>query len=502
VAVIQISRIQQRRGQKLTTGIPQLSSAELAWAVDTQELFIGNGTISEGSPYVGNTRILTEHSNVFENAVYTFMENNPDITLSKQRKLLPKLDEYVSVFDYIVKDSNDNIHWAETFESAVNDLCALSHQYRKVIMIPAGTYTFLRHWSLRSGVILRGETQTNTILDMGDFTINANESSDVKLQNFTVTGNGTVLNLTGLTDSSISDIVIKGTYTTTTPANWNTPAVTWTNLNNGHKVYNVKIHDCQFEAVNTAILVTQLEAFETDIRIDNCVFSNCYRGVYVDGIVDQTNNWVISNSTFTSIYNSAIVFTHGKNTVIRDSSFYRCGNGFGDISNPTAVIILFGDIDNNLVIDCVSDRRGATARVVTLATDEVSEVMNTNNGNFIDYVSIEMITDNTSSTAFATVSTANDYTVIEYDVVIGDYLRSGKLEVTLGDLNIDPTEIQLVDNYSYSTKVYDPSGPDLTQQLEFDVVATPTLNSVVLTYINGSGHSGQLVYRVSIGSVH
>ena len=65
--VVQISKIQLRRGQKNSqSGIPQLSSAEMAWAVDTQELFIGNGAVSEGSPYVGNTKIITEHDNILD----------------------------------------------------------------------------------------------------------------------------------------------------------------------------------------------------------------------------------------------------------------------------------------------------------------------------------------------------------------------------------------------------------------------------------------------------
>lgn len=62
MAVWQISKIQVRRGKKgAGTGIPQLSSGELGWAIDSQELFIGNGSLTEGAPAVGNTRILTEH---------------------------------------------------------------------------------------------------------------------------------------------------------------------------------------------------------------------------------------------------------------------------------------------------------------------------------------------------------------------------------------------------------------------------------------------------------
>jgi hypothetical protein len=60
MAVIQISRIQQRRG--LEADLPSLSSAELGWSVDTRKLYIGNGTTEEGAPSLGKTEILTQYS--------------------------------------------------------------------------------------------------------------------------------------------------------------------------------------------------------------------------------------------------------------------------------------------------------------------------------------------------------------------------------------------------------------------------------------------------------
>lgn len=60
MAVIQISRIQHRRG--LEADLPNLSSAELGWSVDTRKLYIGNGTIEEGAPSLGKTEILTQYS--------------------------------------------------------------------------------------------------------------------------------------------------------------------------------------------------------------------------------------------------------------------------------------------------------------------------------------------------------------------------------------------------------------------------------------------------------
>ena len=65
MAVVQISQIKHRRG--VAENLPQLASAELGWAVDSQQLYIGNGTLSEGAPAVGNTRILTENDLPFAN---------------------------------------------------------------------------------------------------------------------------------------------------------------------------------------------------------------------------------------------------------------------------------------------------------------------------------------------------------------------------------------------------------------------------------------------------
>jgi hypothetical protein len=60
MAIVQISRIQQRRG--LQQDLPNLASAELAWSVDSRRLYIGNGTIEEGAPTLGRTEVLTEYS--------------------------------------------------------------------------------------------------------------------------------------------------------------------------------------------------------------------------------------------------------------------------------------------------------------------------------------------------------------------------------------------------------------------------------------------------------
>jgi hypothetical protein len=134
MAVVQISKIQVRRGLKNSnSGVPQLSSAELAWALDTQELFIGNGSVADGAPYVGNTKILTEHDNILELASsYQFGSDDPSITESQSRSLQSKIDEIeVSVVDFgAINDGSTDCVTA--FENAFTELFKITNEnYKK-----------------------------------------------------------------------------------------------------------------------------------------------------------------------------------------------------------------------------------------------------------------------------------------------------------------------------------------------------------------------------------
>ena len=197
MAVVQISKIQVRRGRKLDVGsVPQLSSAEFAWAVDSQELYIGNGSIAEGAPYVGNTKILTEHDNILElTSGYTFGQSTFSITKSIARSLQSKLDETVSVIDYgAVPDGSTDC--TEAFERAFDDLFnSTDENNRKVLLIPNGNYSFNDSGPLRipSWATLRGENPKQTILNINnsgiEFVAGNNPSgypTNIKISNLTI----------------------------------------------------------------------------------------------------------------------------------------------------------------------------------------------------------------------------------------------------------------------------------------------------------------------------
>jgi hypothetical protein len=74
VAIVQISRITNRKG--LQENLPQLAGAELGWSIDSRRLYIGNGTLQEGAPVIGNTEVLTEFSEILPPPTVVELLNN------------------------------------------------------------------------------------------------------------------------------------------------------------------------------------------------------------------------------------------------------------------------------------------------------------------------------------------------------------------------------------------------------------------------------------------
>jgi len=114
MAVFQISKIQVRRGKLAGNvgGMPILSSGEFGWAIDTQELYIGNGSVSEGAPAVGNSKVITEHDNIFDIYSYQYKQNvkDPHSGEEVQTGLNPYAPTVQSVNAIL-----DRTVWAENF---------------------------------------------------------------------------------------------------------------------------------------------------------------------------------------------------------------------------------------------------------------------------------------------------------------------------------------------------------------------------------------------------
>jgi len=172
VAIVQISRITQRKG--LYEDLPQpLAGAELGWATDTRQLFIGNGTLADGAPVVGNTEILTEFSDVLAAATaYTYqgeaggyiVQTGTSSTPVSQ-SLQSRLDSIAIITDFGatgdgITDVTSNINNAlyQLYCRQVNP------QIRRGLYFPAGTYIISDTLNIPPYCKLYGDGPESTII--------------------------------------------------------------------------------------------------------------------------------------------------------------------------------------------------------------------------------------------------------------------------------------------------------------------------------------------------
>ena len=167
--IVQISRIQHRRGKR--TDLPQLAAGELGWVVDEQRLFIGNGTVSDGAPAVGNTEIVTSGSSAFTTALsHTYkgyLGDSTPIGNASQRTIGNRLDDYVSVKDFGAK-GDDSTADVTAIQNAIDEIYRDTDKddtrARRVLFFPAGTYRINTSITLPPFAHLVGEGPDKTII--------------------------------------------------------------------------------------------------------------------------------------------------------------------------------------------------------------------------------------------------------------------------------------------------------------------------------------------------
>ena len=167
--IVQISRIQHRRGKR--TDLPQLAAGELGWVIDEQRLFVGNGTVADGAPAVGNTEIVTSGSSAFTSALSHsykgYLGDSTPITTSTHRTVGDRLDDYVSVKDFGAK-GDDSTADVTAIQNAINEIYIDTDKddtrARRVLFFPAGTYRINAALKIPPYAHLVGEGPDKTII--------------------------------------------------------------------------------------------------------------------------------------------------------------------------------------------------------------------------------------------------------------------------------------------------------------------------------------------------
>ena len=401
MAVVQISRIQIRRGRKGVSDIPQLASGELGWAVDTQELYIGNGSVSEGAPFVGNTKILTSTDNIFEIAdqyeyktgsslVQTGPTSRTPIRVTLQERL--DYDAYVANFGAV---HDDTVIQTAALQRAIDNVFLItktSPQNRYILQIGPGLYKINASLKLPPYCTLRGAGKGKTIIEQttnnpifvtvnGSSTAgNYNETSSISASN-----QATNLDISGMTLQ----------YSQVSPKLFNTAMVLQSS--SFGNFYDLRIKGYwDGDGVQANSKAFDLQSFSSAVRSRNNLFKNievegfCYAvdsswdienntfrdvnfstclqaarlGANMPAIIDEEDfdeklgqgraigphNTLFENCSFREIFNQAIVVNKGVGNTSKNNRFYDVGNDGGTSATPVTSVIKF-DVEGNVSID-------------------------------------------------------------------------------------------------------------------------------------------------------
>ena len=382
MAIVQISRIQVRRGQKNAgTGIPQLAGGEFGWAVDARELYIGNGSVSEGAPAVGNTKIITQHDNLFTFAdTYKYkatddtLQTGATATTPVTRTLQDRLDETVNVLSFgALGDGSDQtvILQRAIDQLYLNNASKGSVPSRVSLYFPAGNYTITSSLKVPPHATLVGEGSERTIITQsGAFpimeTVNStstpgtyasdatssfnNQAQDIKMSGFTLVQQtvNTGLSLTSCRNSMFEDIAIKGTWTSGAVATATQVGILLNSLSTAVSSNNNTFTNCSMQG-HTYGVFSDFDIKEN--TFSNTTFQTLDRGVVfgqgttigAQGQLTGPQNNTVTNSTFTDIDEYGIFVNKGNYNRSSHNSFTSVGNNGGANSNASFAIIKFTD---------------------------------------------------------------------------------------------------------------------------------------------------------------
>ena len=178
MAIVQISRITQRKG--LAIDLPQpLAGAELGWATDTRRLYIGNGTLAEGAPVVGNTEVLTEFSDILSFATeYTYKGESASYVVQTgttpstpvSQSIQSRLDSQAIITDFgATGDGSLDVGGTDVTANINNALYQLycrqvNPQIRRSLYFPAGVYIISDTLDIPPYCNLYGDGPESTII--------------------------------------------------------------------------------------------------------------------------------------------------------------------------------------------------------------------------------------------------------------------------------------------------------------------------------------------------
>ncbi len=533
MAVVQISRIQVRRGQKNTgSGLPQLASGELAWAVDTQELFIGNGSVAEGAPFVGNSKILTTNDNIlelFEQYQYkrtdTTVQTGDDSNYPILRSVQDRLDERVSAAEFGAIGGDGTADDTLAIQRAIyqlylNPASVGLYQGRYVLEFGPGIFTFDETIYVPSYTSIVGAGQGRTVFNytgtgsafefindtstigspsvIGSSTFN-NQPKHVLFRGFTLLltqANTTGLKLNAVRNSVFEDIGINGIWELTDPVEANSVGIYMNALSAA-----VTCKDNVFSRVSIKSVSYGVYSKQDIIGNDchSCGFDTLYTGVSYGVGTNLTSigqqygprNNSISDCTFEDILRQGIKVANGTGNISTANRFVNVGNDGSGNSQAVYGHIEFDSLSNVSVHD-IFDRSSELGSMT--ATDAyVGEVLGkTMFFNFFTRQETLVQTATFIPLCRLPIGNAIGYEInYVYQSTTHSQMRSGKINLAVDGGN---GTVQLSDDFDYTGT----TGAELNLQIEAvleDADSDSVNDTIQLNYKNSTiGDQAKFTY--------
>ena len=387
--IVQISRIQHRRGKR--TDLPQLAAGELGWVINEQKLFIGNGTVSDGAPAVGNTEIMTAGTSAFTTALsHTYKgylgDSTPIVTGASgdvTRTLQQRLDDYASVKDFGAA-GDDSTADLTAIQRAIDELYRDTDKddtrARRTLFFPAGIYringsikvppyanlvgegpdkTIIRN-SGNNAVLVMQDDEGNVGADIGNSGATAPQQiqvSNMTLRNTVAYGG---VSLDRITNSYFNNVKFQGSFASGGSDATNSKGVTVTNSTSTYTTKNIVFNQCQF--TKFARLV-DISFNSTNIRFNACDFSTAYYGALLGAEMDGSTTGLdkgprdiqFTSSAWSDIGQQAILVAPASGTtdsagprhIVSHANWYAetVGNNFDGVNSINEVPVIQFDND-------------------------------------------------------------------------------------------------------------------------------------------------------------
>ena len=541
MAIVQISRITNRKG--LQENLPQLAGAELGWSIDERRLFIGNGTLQEGAPVIGNTEILTEFSDILEfQTTYTYkgeaagyvVQTGPDAGNPVQQSLQSWLDQFATIKDFGATGDGVTDDTAAINNALYQLYCReVNPQIRRSLFFPAGVYRVTSTIFIPPYATLWGEGVNGSVIQLDDISQDSTLNSFVartcdSLQQYgaNIGANGA----TAPTDITITNLGFRNLDTTTDVflvedatncrfqsvgfyGPWTTAGLDTENSDVAGVRFastvslvtsQVVFDDCQFSGTTfglcNATAISGTDQQVKGITVQNSNFSTLYQGVRLGSetpIDGGASGFRIVGNKFDVIYAEGVFF--GSSATLNATGhnvFYNVGNHFGAITNPYTACIEIQSANNISISDMferpdaysIIEQGGTSWPRITL--NNTASIATTNGSQLAlgTYViqsgqQFTLLAAQASPQPIFTVdSSVTQAFVMNYTIIRQDSRRTGAMTVATDNVYFAPT---------FSDEWTENAGTGITLSI------SQSGDILTVTYRSNAGISGIMTYSIT-----